>query len=192
LDRNGLKCEEVEGLFERLLDGMLALRDEEALKAHLAVCPACRRKYALDLALIRSIRSAPAEAFESVAGEVMDRVGVRERRRWALRWGVTVAVISGIALATGRFGSGIYEVLLSLFSGSFRTSSTYLALSKVAGLAVDFAVGLKNMVLSGHMPGGLGSYAPQMAILALLTGALVIFMMYAMGKWLGKPMEVKS
>jgi anti-sigma factor RsiW len=192
LDKNGITCGGVERLFESLADGALGSRDEGVLKAHLAHCAACRAKYALDMALIQSIRTAPDEAFVSVAGEVMGRVKVRERRRWLLRWGVTVAAISMVALATGRFGSGIYEAALSLLTGSFKTSPTYLALSKVAGLAVDFAATLKTMILSGHMPGGLGSYAPQMAMLALLTGALVIFMMYAMGRWLGKPMEVNS
>lgn len=192
MDKNGLTCGGVERLFESLVEGALGSRDEAALKAHLAHCAACRAKYALDMALIQSIRTAPDEAFVSVAGYVMSRVKVRGRRRWVLRWGVTVAAISMIAFATGRFGSGIYEAALSLLTGSFKTSPTYLALSKVAGLAVDFAAALKTMILSGNLPGGLGSYAPQMAMLALLTGALVIFMMYAMGRWLGKPMEVNS
>ena len=71
---NGLTCGEVRRIFEDLLDGALGSRDEEALRAHLAACPACRAEYALDLALIRSIRTAPDRAFESVTGEVMGRV----------------------------------------------------------------------------------------------------------------------
>jgi anti-sigma factor RsiW len=192
VSKNGLTCEETAKLFEALVDGDLKGRDEEALRTHVAGCEACRAKYALDLALIASIRTAPTEAFESVAGDVMGRVKVRGRRSWALRWGAVVTAICMVGFVTGRFGSGIYDVALSLLTGSFKTSATYLALSKVAGLAVDFAVGIRSMLLSGAAPGGLDSYVPQAAALTLMAGALVIFMMYAMGRWLGKPMEVNS
>ena len=192
MDEKGLTCRDVERLFESLLDGALGRREEEALKAHLAACPACRVRFALDLALIQSIRTAPDEAFESVAVEVVGRIKVRARKWWALRWGIAVAVISMAAVLVGRFGSGVYEFGLSLVTGGFKTSPTYLALSKVTGLAVDFAVGIKNMILSGTVPAGLEAYAPEVGILALLAGALVIMTMYAMGRWLGKPMEVNS
>jgi anti-sigma factor RsiW len=192
LDKKELTCIEAERLFESLLDGALGSQEEKALRAHTAACAACRAQYALDLALIQSVRTSPDEAFESVAGEVMGRVKVRGQRRWALRWGVAVAVVSLAVLLVGRFGRDVYEFGLSLVTGSFKTSPAYLALSKVGGLAVDFAVGIKNLVLSGTAPAGLEAYAPEAAMLTLLTGAFVIMMMYAMGRWLRKPMEVNS
>ena len=192
MHKNDFTCGEMESLFESLVDGDLRPRDEEALRVHVAACPACRAKYALDLALIESLRSAPWTAFESVAAEVVGKVSARGRRRWALRWGVAVSVICVLGFLTAQFGSRIYQPILSLVTGSFRTSPTYLALSKVAGLLVDFAAGIRSMVLSGSTPGGLGSYAPQAALLTLIAGALVIFMMYGMGRWLSKPMEVNS
>jgi anti-sigma factor RsiW len=185
-------CEEIARLFERLVDSDIRPRDEKALRAHLAGCPACRARYALDLALIESIRTAPREAFESVAGEVAKGVRRQGRRRWVLRWGGAVAVIYVLGFLTGRFSSGIYGALRSLLTGSFRTSPAFLALSKVGGLIVEFAMNIKAMILSGTVPGGLDSYGPQVALLSLMAGALVVFMMYAMGRWLGKPTEVNS
>jgi anti-sigma factor RsiW len=190
--RNDFTCEKAQGLFERFLDGELSREDEEALRAHVAGCPACRPKYALDLALIQSIRTAPDGAFESVAGEVAARVRVRGRRRWALRWGTVVAAICLLTLLTVQFGAGIYRAAQSVLTGSFRTSPTYLALSKLAGLAVEFGAGLKAMILSGAAPGGVDSYAPQVALFILAAGAVVILMMYGMGRWLAKPTEVNS
>lgn len=192
MNKHALTCEEAARLFESLLDGEIKAADEEALRAHITGCPACRAMYALDLALIKSIHDAPDMVFESLSGEVTGRLRTRARRSWVLRWGFAVTAICVAGAISARFGSGIYEVLLSLFTGSFRTSPTYLALTKVAGLAVDFAGMIRSLVFSGTAPGGLGSYAPQVAVLTLLAGALSIFMMYAMGRWLGKPMEVKS
>jgi len=102
LDTHGFTCEAMARLFERLVDGDLEARDEEALRAHVEGCRACRAKYALDLALIASIRTAPQEAFVSVAGTVVAGVRVKGRRRWVLGWGATVAAVSVLALATGR------------------------------------------------------------------------------------------
>jgi anti-sigma factor RsiW len=179
LDKRKLTCDEMEGLFETFLDGAPGA-DEEVLRAHLATCAACRTKYALDLALIECIHTAPDVAFESVAAGVADRVKVWGRSRWALRWGMAVAAI------------GFYEVVFSLLTGRFKRSPAFLALNKVAGLAKEFAAALKTMIVSGTMPGGLGSYAHEALLATLLTGGLVIFMMYAMGRWLRKPMEVNS
>jgi hypothetical protein len=191
LDKRKLTCDEMEGLFETFLDGAPGA-DEEVLRAHLATCAACRAKYALDLALIQSIHTAPDVAFESVAAGVADRVKVWGRSRWALRWGMAVAAIAMAGILTARFGTGIYEVVFSLLTGRFKTSPAFLALDKVAGLAKEFAGALKTMIVSGTMPGGLGSYAHEAMLATLLTGGLVIFMMYAMGRWLRKPMEVNS
>jgi anti-sigma factor RsiW len=192
LDTGDLTCEDAARLFDRLVEGGLGLDEEEVLKAHLAGCPACRAEYALDLALMESIRSAPEAAFESVAGAVTAQVRVRERRVWALRWGVAVAAVCAIAIATWQLGARISEPLLALLTGSFKSSPTYLALSKIGGLIMDCAGALKNMMVSGTMPGGLGSYAPQAAALVLIAAALALIMMYGMEKWLRKPVEVNS
>jgi anti-sigma factor RsiW len=192
LNGKAYTCREVEGLFEAFLDGALESREEEAMRAHVAACPACGARYALDLALVQTIRTAPEEALESVAGEVVGRIKVRRRRRLALRWGAAAAFVFWGALLVVRFGSDIYELGLSLVTGSYRTSSAYLALSKVAGLAMNFATGIKNVILSGRAPAGLEFYAPEAAVVALMTGTFVILMMYGIGRWLAKPMEVNS
>jgi anti-sigma factor RsiW len=192
LDKRNLECDEAGRFFERLMEGDLGLGEEEILRAHIEACPACGARYALDLALVESIKAAPADAFQSVAGAVVGRVRVRERRRWALRWGGVVAAVCLVALATWQSGVRVSEPLLSLLTGSFKASPTYLALSKVGGLVFDAAMALRSMVLSGTAPAGLGSYAPQMALLALAAGSVAVFMMYGMQRWLRKPMEVKS
>jgi predicted anti-sigma-YlaC factor YlaD len=189
---SGLSCDEVARLFQGLLEEGLKGWQEEVLRAHLDSCPACRAKYALDLALIETIRTAPREAYESVAGEVVRKVRVTERRRWAVRWGAVVAAVCSVALLTVQFAPGIRQALLGLLTGGFKTSPTYLALSKVAGVVVDLAAGLKPMIFGGTLPGGISSYGPQMAMLILATGAIVLLMMYGMGIWLGKPREVRS
>jgi hypothetical protein len=192
LDKNNFTCEEATRLFDRLVDGDLGLGEEEVFKAHLATCAGCRARYALDLALIDSIRTAPEEALESVADIVVSGVAERGRRRWWLRWGVAVGAISALWLATGRFGSGVFDVAVSLLTGNFRKSPAYLALAKVAGITIDCGNTVRAMVLSGTLPRDLEAYAPQVALVALTAGALVILMMYGMGRWLGKPMEVNS
>lgn len=192
MDKRNLECEEAARLFDRLLEGDLDPGEEEILRAHVAACPVCGALYALDLALIESIKTAPEEAFQSVAGAVVGRVRVRERRRWALRWGAVVAAVCLVAIVTWQGGARLSEPLLSLLTGSFKASPTYLALSKVGGLIVDFALALRSMVLSGNAPGGLGSYAPQVALLTLAAGVVVLFMMYGLQRWLRKPMEVNS
>jgi anti-sigma factor RsiW len=192
LEKHDLTCREAAGCFDRLLEGDSTGGDEEILKAHLAACKACRAEYALDLALIASIRTAPQEAFESVAGTVVGRVRTRERRGWALRWGAVVGVVCVIAFATWQVGERISGPVRELLAGGLRSSPAFLALAKIAGLAVQWGHSVGNKILAGRVPGGLGSYAPQAAVLALAAGAVVLFMMYGMGRWLKKPMEVNS
>jgi hypothetical protein len=192
LDRNALTCEEAARLFDRLVEGDVGLAEEKVLRVHLAACGGCRSKFALDLALMDSIRTAPEGAFESVAVAVVGDLRSRARRRWALGWGTVVATICALWFATGHFGLGIRDAALSLITGSFKTSPAYIALSKVAGLLVDCANALRGMALGGTLPRDLGAYAPQAALVAIAAGVLVILLMYAMGRWLGKPMEVNS
>ena len=50
----------------------------------------------------------------------------------------------------------------------------------------------KSIVFDSALGSGALSYAPQVAMGTLMAGVLVIFMMYGMGIWLGKPREVRS
>ena len=50
----------------------------------------------------------------------------------------------------------------------------------------------KSTVIGGALGTEATDYAPQVAMGVLMAGALVIFMMYGMGIWLGKPREVRS
>jgi hypothetical protein len=187
-------CEAIAGLMEGFLDGDLGRADEERVRTHLEACPACRARYALDLALVVTIRNAPEEAFEfeSVAGAVSTRVRARERRSWALRWGVVVAAVTLIGLGTRYIEAGFREPLISLLRGGLRQTSTYIAFTKLMEVARDLAGALKSAFLTGGLPGGLGSYAPLAALIISAAGALVILMMYGMGRWLNKPTGVNS
>jgi anti-sigma factor RsiW len=192
LEKHDLTCEEAAGYFDRLLEGDLAPGDEEILRAHLAVCKVCRAQYALDLTLISSIGTAPREAFESVAGAVAGRIRTRERRGWVFRWGAVVAAVSAIAYATWQVGEHLSEPVQGLLSGGLKSSPTYLALSKITDLVIGSVRGLGTKIVAGRIPGGLEAYAPQVALVVLITGAIVLFMMYGMGRWLKKPVEVNS
>ena len=192
MERRNPTCEEVRQLFERLIDGEVDAAAWEVLEGHLASCEACRDLYALDLALIGSIRTSPEMAFESVAGEVVGRVRARERRVLLARWGTLVGAVCGIGFLTVVFGSDAYERLLGLFTGGLASSPVFAASSRIAGVLIKLLEIAKSIAFGGALGSGIGAYAPQIAMLILAAGALVIFMMYGMGVWLRKPMEVRS
>jgi anti-sigma factor RsiW len=192
LERRNHTCEEVKRLFERLIDGEIDAAAEQALKGHLASCEACRDLYALDLALIGSIRTSPEIAFESVASEVVGRVRARERKVSLARWGALVGAVWAIGFLTDVFGSSVYERLLGLFTGGLGSSPVFAALSRIAGVLIKLLEIAKSIAFGGALGSGVGAYAPQIAMLIIAAGALVIFMMYGMGVWLRKPREVRS
>lgn len=194
-------CERVSRVFERLIDGDLTQGDPDiveisaeikALKDHLASCGACRALYALDLALIESIRTAPPVAFESVAGEVVREVRSRERRSLVFRWAPVVGVASWIGMIGAVYGRSILVRLLGLLTGGLETGPVLEGLGRAAGAALKLLDVAKSVVFESALGSGASSYAPQVAMGILFAGALVIFMMYGMGIWLGKPREVRS
>jgi len=183
--------------FERLIDGDLTQGDPDivelkALKDHLASCDACRALYALDLALIESIRTAPAVAFESVAGEVVREVRAKERRGLVLRWAPVVGVASWIGMIAVVYGRGVMERLIGLLTGGVESSPVLEGLSRAAGATLKVLDVTRSIVFDSALGSGALSYAPQVAMGTLMAGVLVIFMMYGMGIWLGKPREVRS
>jgi hypothetical protein len=195
------ECERVARAFERLIDGDLTQGDPDIvevsaeikmLKDHMATCDTCRALYALDLALIESIRTAPAVAFESVAADVVREVRARDRRSLLLRWAPVVGVASWIGMIAVIYGRGILERLIGLLTGGLESSPVLEGLARAAGAALKlFEVG-KTIVLDSALGSEASSYAPQAAIGILAAGALVVIMMYGMGIWLGKPREVRS
>jgi anti-sigma factor RsiW len=194
-------CERVSQVFERLLDGDLTQGDPDiveisaeigALKEHLASCEACRALYALDLALIESIRTAPAVAFESVAADVVRQVRARERRSILLRWAPVVGVASWIGMIAALYGRSIMERLIGLLTGGLESSPVLEGLSRAAGAVLKLLDVTKTIVFDSALGSGASSYVPQVTLGILAAGALVIFMMYGMGIWLGKPREVRS
>ncbi|MFC1799930.1 hypothetical protein ACFL2Z_03360 [Candidatus Eisenbacteria bacterium] len=190
-------CGRVAEAFDRLINGDLTQGDPDiveinALKDHLASCEACRALYALDLALIESIRTAPAVAFESVAGEVVREVRAKERRSLMLRWAPVVGVASWIGMIAVVYGRGILERVIGLLTGGLGSSPLLEGLTRAAGAILKLLEVAKSITVDGALGSGASSYAPQLAMGTLMAGVLVIFMMYGMGIWLGKPREVRS
>ncbi len=194
-------CERVGKAFERLIDGDLTQGDPDvveikaelkALKDHLASCEACRALYALDLALIESIRTAPAVAFESVAGKVVREVRAKERRSLVLRWAPVIGVASWVGMIAVVYGRGILECFIGLLTGGLQSSPVLGGLSRVAGVGLKLLDITKSLVFDSALGSRASAYAPQVAMGILMAGVLAIIMMYGMGIWLGKPREVKS
>lgn len=195
--RGNHACRRAAETFERLIDGDLTQGDPDvveaaALKDHLASCEACRDLYALDLALIESIRTAPAVAFESVASAVVREVRAKERRSLVLRWAPIVGVVSWVGMIAVVYGRSALESLVELLTGGLETSPLLEGLSRVGGVGLKLLDITKSLVIDIALDSGVSAYAPEMAVAVLLAGALVIFMMYGMGIWLGKPREVRS
>jgi predicted anti-sigma-YlaC factor YlaD len=196
-------CRRTARALERLIDGdpdVVEMADAspdtaseiEALKAHLDTCKTCRDLYALDLALIESIKTAPETAFESVAAEVVGTVRARERRSLIVRWVPVVGVASWVGMVAVLYGRGILERLIGLMTGGFQSRALLEGLSRAAGAAVKIlgiarAVTFETLFKSDAM-----AYAPGLAMGILMAGAVVLIMMYGMGIWLGKPREVRS
>lgn len=94
---------------ERLVDysdGELSPADAAGVTAHLAGCPACRRR----LAALRASLAAARGVWQSVAEEVaVTSPASAPRRRLARRWlpriGVAVAAAAALVLAAVRFGA---------------------------------------------------------------------------------------
>jgi predicted anti-sigma-YlaC factor YlaD len=196
-----LACERVGRVFELLIEGDLTQGDPDivevsaeidAMKEHLASCEACRALYALDLALIESIRTAPAVAFESVATDVVREVRAKERRSFVLRWAPVVGVASWIGMIAVVYGRGILERLIGLLTGGLESSPVLEGLVRATGAVVKLLDVGKTVLFDSALGSGASSYMPQVVMGIIAAGALVIFMMYGMGIWLGKPREVRS
>jgi hypothetical protein len=194
-------CRRVARAFERLIEGDLTQGDPDivevsaeihALKEHLASCETCSALYALDLALIESIRTAPEVAFESVAADVVREVRAKQRRSLVLRWAPVVGVASWIGMIAVVYGRDILERLIGLLTGGLESSPVLEGLARAAGAALKLLEVGKSVVFDSALASGVSSYAPQAAMGMLAAGALVIIMMYGMGIWLGKPREVRS
>lgn len=190
-------CRRVDRVFERLIEGDLTQGDPDvveicALKAHLASCETCRDLYALDLALIESIRTAPDRAFESVAAEVVGTVRARERRSLVLRWAPIIGVASWVSMVAVLYGRDILKRLIELMTGGIQSSPLLEGLSRAAGAAMKVLQVIRTVAFDTALDSGTLANGPGLVMGTLLAGALVIIMMYGMGIWLGKPREVRS
>jgi anti-sigma factor RsiW len=180
-------CRETEALFERALDGEASAEEIQAIKAHAASCSSCREVYALDLALIEAIKARPDEAFESVAASAVRDARAQSRMRLLVRWGAVVGMIVVATGASARFGLGAIQLALSWFGreGADLAARKVLAVLNAALSTVGARVGeALGLVGEGYLPAG--------AISMLLMVGLALFIMYLMGRWLRKPMEVRS
>jgi hypothetical protein len=189
-------CERAKQLFERLIEGDPDVVEIGALKGelenHIASCKGCRDLYALDLALIESIKTAPAIAFESVASEVVGRVSVRERRFSLVRWGALAGAVCAVGIMTAVFGLGIYSKLWDLVRGGLGSSPVLEGVSRTATAFLRLGEVAKSLAFGGALGSGAAAYAPQAAMLIIAMSAFVLLMMYGMGIWLRKPREVRS
>jgi hypothetical protein len=186
-----LGCEEARRLAERLIEGETDPGAGAALGRHLAVCPACRSEYALDLALIRNLKGSHEPALESVASEVMSRVREQARRLWLLRWGLVVSVISVFGALVGSFGLRAFEYILGLITRGWASRPETAAMGKVVSVMRSVAGSLTAGFYAGVFDSGLGPYLPQILTLAVGFALLVMFMMYGMGLWLQRPRGVR-
>jgi hypothetical protein len=166
--------------------------EEEALRTHLDSCEMCRAAFALDLAIIDALRTSPNEAFESVAGEVMERVGAKERRFATLRWGVVAAALCSVAFVVNSLGAGVRDYVLGLVSGDVAVRPEITALGKIASLVVELMRSLGSLVVEGVAGGGASAYLPYILAVVISGCLFVMFIMYMLGLWLRKPGEVRS
>ncbi len=109
-------CHEVKKLLSPYIDDMLNAEQEEAVKAHLAVCEACRRDYELLSGVLRTAGTLPAiEATDSfraglhaklIAAAEEKSLAVQPKKRplWRLASGVAAAA-AVIALSVAAFSN---------------------------------------------------------------------------------------
>ena len=192
MEARGPSCKEVRRLAERFLEGAFDGVDEEALRKHLAGCPACRAEYALDFALVKALKASPEEAFESVSSEVLGRVRVRERKSWVLGWGFAVAGIAGVGVLMNSFGLRVFHYVLDIVSGGLAARPELAAGSRVVSELRLLADGLRVKLFDCSVGGTLCPYRALILSVVIGSAALAIFMMYLMGLWLRKPREVRS
>ena len=164
----------------------------EALKRHLATCKACRRTYALDLALVAAISDAPEVPHTSVAQDAVRIARARLKRRSLVRWGAVVGAVCVVLAVTNSLGFRVFDLVLRLISGG--TASPEIAAGgKVLSLVVGLAQGAKNLLLGGLGsmlgPGG-AAYRLEILLAVSGIGLMVILMMYAMELWLRRPRGV--
>ena len=192
MEARDLSCEEVRVLAQSFLDGAFDPLDEEVLRKHLAGCPTCRAEYALDLALIKAVRTSPEEAFESVSGEVLGRVRVTERKSWLVRWGFAVGGIAGIGVLLNAFGLRVFQYVLEVMSGGLGARPELAAGSRLVSELRLLADGLRVKLFDCSVGGALCPYRALILSVVIGSAALAILMMYLMGLWLRKPREVRS
>jgi anti-sigma factor RsiW len=184
-------CGDVERLFERVIEGEGSTGDLRALKAHMEGCTRCREAYALDLALMEAIKNAPEPALGSVAAGAVARARRAERRSWALRWGFVVGLISACSITGFFLFPGFLDWLVGALVGGGPPAPGLDVISRVAGIAGGLIEDAAFWVGGYARRSGLTGYAPFAAAVFYGVIGLVIIMMYGLGIWLRKPVEVK-
>lgn len=194
MDENKAACERVEEVITRILDGerLDASGRQEALE-HLEACGACRRRYALDLALVSAISDAPEIPHTSVAADAVRIARARLKRISILRWGAVVGAVCGVLAVTNAFGYKVFDFVLDLLLGG-RASTEVAAGSKVLSLIVGLAGTARGLLVGGLrslLGGRAAAYRLDIMLAIIGIGLMVILMMYAMELWLRRPRGVR-
>lgn len=187
-----LTCSEAARIARALIDGEFDRERERALKRHMASCAACNEAYAFDLALVRGMREIPEAAFVSVSGAVIEELAAKRRRLTMVRWGLAVAVTTGVIITLNAFGIGVFEYIVRLISGFGSSSPVMVAGSKGMLILRSLAGVLGGTVLESFMGESFEVYRVQGAALLAAGFTLIIALIYAMSVWLRHPKGVRS
>jgi predicted anti-sigma-YlaC factor YlaD len=184
-------CDSVRRLIDALLDGRM-LDSLDKVRYHLAGCEACRRRYALDLALIEAIQGSPDAPAPGVAGQVVRVARAKMRRAALAKWGAVVGVVCVVGAASNLLGLRLFEYLLGVLLGGPTASPEVVAGSKVLSLLLGLAGTAKDVLVGGLVGVGAVPYSLGILTFVVCASMLVILMMYGMELWLRKPRGVKS
>jgi hypothetical protein len=185
-----MNCREAEAIFKRVIEGGVDMGGESLLRSHMEVCPDCRARFSLDLALIATLKGAPEAAFDSVAGAVVGRARSRWWRLSLLRWGVVISAVSAAGLLIGWLAPYVFRYVAGLLAGGPGSRPETAALVKVASVFVTMGKTACRLVMEG-LSGGFGGLGAYVAVYIATVGCVAILIMYGMGVWLRKPTEVK-
>jgi hypothetical protein len=141
------------------------------------------------------MRDLPEEPLRSVAGDVMHRLGARERRLTALRWSTVVGVAAAIGVGINSFGLTVFTYMykLLLHGDAAEGVAAYTAVyGKLAGALRGVVENLSSKFLRGALGYDQGAYQAQLWLAVAGAAVFVVVVMYLMSVWLGKPKEGKS
>jgi predicted anti-sigma-YlaC factor YlaD len=184
-------CDSVRGLIDALLDGRRS-DGLDMVRYHLAGCEACRRRYALDLALVEAIQGSPDAPAPAVAGQVVRMARATMRRTALAKWAAVVGMVCVVGAVSDLLGLRLFEYLLGVLLGDPKARPEVVAGSKVLSLLLGLAGTAKDVLVGGLVGVGVLPYGLEILTFIVCASMLVILMMYGMELWLRKPRGIKS